>query len=486
MKMDRNSYLLYGLSLLFFLHISFHSQAQSCDFIEGLDKSDRISCGTLEVPENHDNPTGRKIQISYVLVKAEQKDSKNFPVIYFSGGPGGGSIHPGRIEYMQHSPVAKTHDLIIFDQRGIGHSSALPNMGADFLALMRKDANEEEEQKLMQGLLQKYKEICAKKGIQVADYNSFQNARDVGKLMEYLGYSKYNIYGGSYGTRLGRIVQDMFPEMIHSSIMNSPNPMGDDFLIDRLKSYSLALSRIFDYCDNTPECKSQYANLEVSYLKAINRMKTKPLELMVKGKPFYVNAQDAIYFLRRKLYGNDSRSTIPKLIMAYEAGKGKIIEETILGEIIFDDFYNSTMWISVERYEAFHKENTPQRIAEIYKTLPLLPARLGIFTAIYIAGKNWHDSTLPMKDRDFKQSSIPTLIMVNHYDPVTPPKNGYIFQKKLDNSFLFVLDEGGHGGGNQACRDKVILRFMADPKKNPDPGCLNIYEGDRRTKDGRR
>ena len=55
--------------------------------------------------------------------------------------------------------------------------------------------------------------------------------------MKHLDYEKYNLYGVSYGTRLGRVIQDMNSDYLNTVILNSPNPIVGDLLIDRLKSY---------------------------------------------------------------------------------------------------------------------------------------------------------------------------------------------------------------------------------------------------------
>ncbi|MDW3648321.1 MAG: alpha/beta fold hydrolase [Bacteroidia bacterium] len=474
--MNRQNY--YSI-LLFCLFACFSSQlkAQSCDFIPGMSQQARVQCGLLEVPENHDNKAGRKIEIAYVVLKAKNEQSTAHPLIYFSGGPGGASIHPMIAQGRAQSSINQDHDIIMFDQRGIGYSSGLPNMEADFFSLMSQNADEAKEQSLMNDLIKKYKKMCDDEGIGLEHYNTFQNARDVGALMDHLGYEKYNISGGSYGTRLARVVQDMFPEKVNCSLLNSPNPLGDDFLIDRMESYSLALSRIFDYCEGSEDCKKKYPNLKEEYIAAIKKLKQKPIIAKVKGEDFYVNAQDAVYLLRRLLYGNASREKAPELIMAYKTGNTAPIEAVLANEILFTNFYNSSMWLSVERYEAFHEENTPKKIAAVYKKMELLPARLGIFTSAYTATMNhWHQSVLPVSERDFKQSAVPSLIMVNQYDPVTPPENGHIFQKHLSNSYLYILDEGGHGGGNEDCREKVMLEFMENPKKEPNTSCLNLYK----------
>ncbi|MEL6253510.1 MAG: alpha/beta fold hydrolase, partial [Bacteroidota bacterium] len=245
------------LFLCLFASLDTNLGAQSCEFIPGMSELEDVQCGLLEVPENHEDKTGRKIEIAYVVLKARNKASKAYPLIYFSGGPGGASIHPMIVQAEAKGITNQDHDIIMFDQRGIGYSSALPNMEADFFTLMSKNADEDKEQDLMNELIKKYKKMCDEQGIGLEHYNTFQNARDVGVLMDHLGYEKYNISGGSYGTRLARVVQDMFPEKVNCSLINSPNPLGEDFLINRMKSYSLALSRIFDYCEGSNACRSK-------------------------------------------------------------------------------------------------------------------------------------------------------------------------------------------------------------------------------------
>ena len=82
---------------------------------------------------------------------------------------------------------------------------------------------------------------------------------------------------------------------------------------------------------------------------------------------------------------------------------------------------------------------------------------------------------MPVGERTFKDSEVPTLIFVNRYDPVTPPENGHLFKKDLPNGHLLILDEGGHGQGNQQCKEQVMMAFMTTPDSLPDVSCLNVY-----------
>ncbi len=444
--------------------------------IDWLPQRADVTAGAILVPENHGDPDGRKIQIAYVIIKARDTTSSQFPVIFFSGGPGGNTIDPGLVNYVLEQPIRESRDVILFDQRGIGYSSALPDMSFEAFDIMAKDADETKELELTETMINTYREKCKDAGVQSQYYNSFQNAKDVGMLFEHLGYSKYNLMGGSYGTRLARIVQDMFPEYIHSSVLDSPAPLSGDFLFNRLDSYSLALERIFDYCEDNPECKSKYPNLKSDYFKAIGQLKKYPLSTSLNDTlRVVINAQDGIYLLRRLLYQNNSREKAPELIKAYLEGEGEVIQEVLSFEYQLTGGLNLSMLLSVEKFENFDPATSSEVIAREYDKHPLIPVKLGFFDAFYQAGMNWHKASLPKAERHFQASDIPTLIFVNRFDPVTPPKNGYLFKEKLSKGKLFVLDEGGHGGGNPECKNQIINAFMDNPYGNLQTSCLNVY-----------
>lgn len=435
-----------------------------------------ISCGQLEVPENHDDPDGRKIYIAYVVIHSRSTKPAKDPLIFFSGGPGGNTLSRGRLRNWMNSSVRDKRDIILFDQRGIGYSSALEEMGAELFDVMAENLSEEGEQKGVSKVIANTKRKSLEKGVRLEFYNSFQNARDVGQLMDHLGYDSYNLYGVSYGTRLARVVQEIFPDQIRSVTLNSPNPLVGDFLVDRIHSYSLALSRIFEYCESSSSCASEYPNLKQDYLQAIESLKENPMKLTVKGKPFYVNAQDALYFLRRRLYANDARTAVPRLIQEYKKGKGEFITQIITQESnFFANSYNFAMWISVENQEMYDPKYTTTAVDKVYSELELLPAKLGFFHSIYFGSKDWAQTILTKEEKSFDKSPVPTVITVNHFDPVTPPEFGHIMMESLEKGQLYILDEGGHGGGNSACRTRLMIDFMDNPNRSLDTSCLNIY-----------
>lgn len=467
-----------SLALFFFCLAYLSAQDSKTPVLpDWLTQDDEIRAGLITVPENHQDPKGRTIHIAYAVLKSKKPKPNAPPLIFFSGGPGGQTINRGMVGFLKEHVFLEDRDIILFDQRGIGYSSALPDMSYASFHILAADASPEEEMQLTQAMLKEYQEKCRDMGIRPEFYNTLQNAQDVGRLFEHLGYSKYILYGGSYGTRIARVVQDQFPEYIHSAVLDSPSPLSGDFLLNRLASFSQALDRILEYCGATTECRNEYPNLRSEYFKAIARLKEDPLRLTLNDSiPFVINEQDGIYLIRRLLYQDNSREKAPELIRALLNGGGPVIDQVLKFEYELTGALNLTMLLSVERFEQFDPGNTAGVIEASYRTYPLIPEKLGFFDAFYQAGMNWHTATLPMDERGFLNSEIPTLILVNRYDPVTPPSNGYLFKEKLSRGLLLVLDEGGHGGGNETCKEKVMADFMNNPDIPPDLSCLNLVK----------
>ena len=49
-----------------------------------------VACGKVSVPENHDKPDGRQIDLTFMLLKSHSQSPAADPVVYLHGGPGSG------------------------------------------------------------------------------------------------------------------------------------------------------------------------------------------------------------------------------------------------------------------------------------------------------------------------------------------------------------------------------------------------------------
>lgn len=117
------------------------NSAGSCEFIEGLTGMSEIECGKLSVPEDHEDPEGKKISVAYLIIKAKKETGKE-PMIILGGGPGSEMISAGIVSYIFQDPIRENRDIIIYEQRGIGHSSGLPDINEDLNRIVAADLTE--------------------------------------------------------------------------------------------------------------------------------------------------------------------------------------------------------------------------------------------------------------------------------------------------------------------------------------------------------
>ena len=106
------------------------------------------------------------------------------------------------------------------DQRGTGASSDADcsNIGKAIIAVVRQDLSAKEELKALDSIFNQCSKVLNKKGVDLAGYNSQENAADFEALRKDLGYEQWNLLGASYGSRLGLTIMRDFPNSVRSSI----------------------------------------------------------------------------------------------------------------------------------------------------------------------------------------------------------------------------------------------------------------------------
>ena len=195
------------------------------------------SCGYLTVPENWDDPAGRKIRLHVTKFPAESAFPEHDPVVYLSGGPGQGAIKSllslpdlgGFAAFLEH------RDLVVIDQRGTGYSE--PDLRCPevdeldtVLSAERSPVLSAEERNALTACRTRIELLH----VDVGNYNSAQSAADIEAMRQALGYEELNLLGISYGTRLAQTIVRDYPGGVRSVVFDSTYPIEIDL-------YELAL-----------------------------------------------------------------------------------------------------------------------------------------------------------------------------------------------------------------------------------------------------
>ncbi|SFZ84653.1 TAP-like protein [Devosia enhydra] len=192
------------------------------DEIEG----ETVLCGTLTVPENHDLPGGRALGLEFAVLKAKTRFPEADPLVHLHGGPGGGVVDQLAGYAQIFDAWRQTRDIVLFDQRSAGLSDSsvacAQALSAYAPAIMGvpTEAGDGESNAIRDCL----GELEAA-GVDLKSYNTLQNAYDVRTLVQGLGYSRYNLYGISYGTKLALEVMRSASEGLRAVIIDGVVPM---------------------------------------------------------------------------------------------------------------------------------------------------------------------------------------------------------------------------------------------------------------------
>src|SRR5438045_5778648 len=79
---------------------------------------DEVRCGTLEVFENRDAKSGRRIALAVAVLPALGPDRLPDPVAFFDGGPGEATLEDAGYFQDHLKPLRSRHDILLVDARG--------------------------------------------------------------------------------------------------------------------------------------------------------------------------------------------------------------------------------------------------------------------------------------------------------------------------------------------------------------------------------
>jgi len=261
-----------------------------------------ISCGTLDIPENWNEPEGRRIQIGYAVLEATGEAPEADPIVFLAGGPGTSPLTSIEAYASIFAPLRETRDIVIFDQRGARLSSPLrcedysAVLGVDLPPEVTEaagvppagppsDAADLDAEALLQAARKQFgptAQACVAeataKGADLSQYNSISNANDVVALVKALGYDAYNLYSISYGTRLALEVMRSHPESgLRSVVLDSTYPPE----IPSYEQFPLepheVVIQLFADCQRDANCAAAYPDLQNRFVALLAQLREQPI-----------------------------------------------------------------------------------------------------------------------------------------------------------------------------------------------------------------
>jgi pimeloyl-ACP methyl ester carboxylesterase len=227
-------------------------------------QSSGADCGYVVVPQSRSGGEG-EVRLAYMRLNA-RTPSDAAPLFMLAGGPGQALTgDAGILALFQEAllgPVLDTRDVVLMEQRGTLRS--LPHLDCPELWTAQREAVErdldEEAARLV--LRERVGECVARHraaGVDLASYNTLENAADVNDMRRALGYDRIVYYGESYGTELGQNVMREYPDMLEAVILDGTAAItSTDWSADRSSFAQWGIENLTRLCAEDPDCAASY------------------------------------------------------------------------------------------------------------------------------------------------------------------------------------------------------------------------------------
>jgi pimeloyl-ACP methyl ester carboxylesterase len=256
-------------------------------------------CGSVRVPIDWADPSGRKIRIAFqILPAADPAAARPDPIFISEGGPGGSTTASRDFwGFYALASLNDIRDLVLIDQRGTGAS------GAIVCPDLQNGWNSVEE------LRRAVRRCGTSLGDDADRYGTGDIALDIEAVRKALGYNQINYVGGSYGTVNEQAYASRFPGHVRAMVLDAGLPVTDpsfapawglDIPGGFVRSVVLA-------CQRAPSCAAEHPDPASLFEALAARLESDP----VSGRG-------------RDAFGDLRRVTIDQTALAVVVGAGPL------------------------------------------------------------------------------------------------------------------------------------------------------------------
>ena len=393
-------------------------RSTSCPMVVPPELDARVHCGTVSVPEDRSVRNGHRIALAYAVIRSTDPHPAPDPVVEIEGGPGFGSL--GKVESYAKLATLDHRDLVLWDQRGVGHSERVLSC-----------PDETKERACFEAL--------QRKGIHLDGYNSVEGAADLDDLRAALGYDTWNVRAISYGTVVAIDAIRLHPEHLRTVVLDSVEP-PDEALPESFPtaSFRRAFDELAEACDRAT-CLGVGSDLRTTYRAALAKMQAMPWK--VPGGS--IDGPTITDYVFDALYNTTALKQIPRLLreIAATASRDAIRTLYALGEL--------------PAGQGPRAEIT-NRLTVCADRGRLAPGNEDCDTVPVSFLPSWHNQ-LPAK------ATVRVLVTAGQMDPITPPAGSKRVARALGARFVELRNTGHGATRGSPCGESVWKAFVEHP-----------------------
>ncbi|WP_328450224.1 alpha/beta hydrolase [Amycolatopsis sp. NBC_00438] len=452
------------------------------------DCQDGFQCSTAPVPLDYDQPTGAQIQLALIKLPATDPAKRIGTLFVNFGGPGASGLQRlrerGKWPWLFSPELRSRFDVVSWDPRGIANSTAVRCFDTEadqqaFFGSFPEMPGDPSGEAPFFAASKDLADRCGQKAGNLLQHVSTANtARDLDVLRRAVGDQKLTYHGISYGTFLGAVYANLFPDRIRAMVFDGSmdfvgsatghDGTGRTVPLDTRQDVPRGISDTFDQflkqCTAAgPDCAFSSGDPKAKWTEIMTRAQRGPITVPGADGPEtwtysgIINTAGDLSDLRgwpdiadllQRLY--DARTTVTAARTASTTGEQYTSNRTeAFNAIQCTDSDVPADPAIYSRYAASEDQRVPYfgRIGA-----------LDMMSCAYWKAKDTDRYTGPWN----RWTSAPILVINNRYDPSTPLHGAQDGAAELARAKVFVTDGFGHSSmyAPSTCTEQVKRNYL--------------------------
>jgi pimeloyl-ACP methyl ester carboxylesterase len=415
--------------------------------------------------------SGGIAQVSLALRRYPATGSKQGSLFLNPGGPGISAID--YLDYFAETGfgrrLRKHFDLLAFDPRGVGHSTPVRCVDdpLPYVAIDRDPISEIDHQRMV-ATMQAYAARCLElSGELLAHVGTMDVVHDLELIRQALGEGPLNYIGFSYGTKIGALYADTYPEHVRAMVLDGITPPSltpVELALEQAGGFETSLQAFLDNCAGNDGCRFGGTDPGRGLAALMERLDR---EALPAGGGRLLGAGEAKYGIAWGLYADDYWPLLEEALAAAESSDGSQL--LALTDAYFQRDSDGIYPNAVDAYYAVScADAAPPSAAEVSAQADAAARAYPFFGAMLMNDLlycvHW-PARSAVASTNVRATGAPQIMLVGTTgDPATPYAWSQRLAAELESSFLVTLQAERHvAGGTNDCVDERYEQYLLQP-----------------------
>lgn len=448
-----------------------------------------MQCADVYAPLDWNDPAGERITLALVKQPATGGDPIG-SLFVNPGGPGASGIDyvKDNINGAVQPDVQRAYDVIGWDPRGVGQSTPVTCLDAsemdDYLFGYEKtdDLTEGSDEWIDAALEEtaEFGKACEERtGALLGHVDTASTVQDLDMLRAIVGDPKLNYLGYSYGTFIGALYADAYPERVGRLVLDGAmDPAADlsDVMREQTRGFELALRAYVTDCIGRNMCPFS-GTVDEAMAKIgqmLDRVDAKPLQ---GSDGRMLTSGTMLTAIITPLYSESNWSYLDQLFRTVNKGDADVALS--LADFYYDRQGGSYLNNSTESFSAINcldypNALDPERMRAEAKELAEIAPTIGRFQGYGdVSCASWPFPGVSERTGVTGAGADPILVVGTTGDPATPYRWAESLADQLESGTLVTYEGEGHTAyGKSSCINKVVDDYLlTGAVPDGDPRC---------------